>query len=316
MTLGDTNAAALAEALRAAGRTGAPLTDAFDARERALRERIATFAPEAPADLSVDAPILRPALTDAAEAERFEQLLRDLGPWRKGPWQLGNVRLDAEWRAHWKWSRLQGELERACGGVVADVGCGNGYYLARWSAMHAPPRALVGFEPNPRFRSQWALVQQLARVPNITMSDGRLEALEAWPRAFDLILCAGVLYHVRDPVGALRSLRSALAPGGTLVLETIVVPGADPVAWCPPGRYLGARGFWSLPTVPCLEGWVRRAGFARCENTGVARTTPMEHGPSPWSEGPTLATGLSPDDSERTKEGLPAPARIVMTCSG
>ena len=305
-------------ALREAGRSPAPdePAEALDPSERALRERIAALRAAAPAALAAAAPRVTPLLDGEAQARDFRALIDDLKPWRKGPWTLGDVRLDAEWRADWKWERLAPYLRGGAGGVVADVGCGNGYYLARWSAAPFAPRALVGFEPHPRFRSQWALIEALADTPSVSMRAGRIDSLAAWPRAFDLVLCAGVLYHVRDPVGALQTLRGSLARGGALVLETIVVPGDDPVAWCPPGRYAGARGFWSLPTVSCLAGWARRAGFTKVELSEPVKTTPEEHGDSPWSQGATLSQGLDAQDPTRTVEGLPAPWRVIARCTG
>ena len=36
---------------------------------------------------------------------------------------------------------------------------------------------------------------------------------------FDLAFCNNLLHHLRDPVGALESIRRALRPGGTLVVS-------------------------------------------------------------------------------------------------
>ena len=39
------------------------------------------------------------------------------------------------------------------------------------------------------------------------------------PGAFDAIICADVLEHLRDPCGALRRLRSLLAPAGWMIVS-------------------------------------------------------------------------------------------------
>ena len=41
------------------------------------------------------------------EKKAKERLLR-LIPWRKGPFNIGNVFIDAEWRSNMKWDRILG----------------------------------------------------------------------------------------------------------------------------------------------------------------------------------------------------------------
>lgn len=48
----------------------------------------------------------------------------------------------------------------------------------------------------------------------------------------DLVLCLGLIYHLENPVGALRVARELTAPGGTCLIETQVVPNlSGPVDW-------------------------------------------------------------------------------------
>lgn len=44
-------------------------------------------------------------------------------------------------------------------------------------------------------------------------------------RTFDLIVCAGVLYHMLNPFTAVAECRRLLAPGGLLILETAILTG-------------------------------------------------------------------------------------------
>lgn len=55
---------------------------------------------------------------------------------------------------------------------------------------------------------------------------------------FDLVLCCGVLYHLRYPVWGLRALASVLNDGGLLVLETgmLVDDNTRALLYCPTGR--------------------------------------------------------------------------------
>jgi len=63
----------------------------------------------------------------SSNAERRD-LLMQLAPWRKGPFDVGGVHIDAEWRSDLKWQRFADSIEPLAGRRVLDVGCGNGYY--------------------------------------------------------------------------------------------------------------------------------------------------------------------------------------------
>jgi SAM-dependent methyltransferase len=54
---------------------------------------------------------------------------------------------------------------------------------------------------------------------------------------FDIILCAGVLYHLRYPFWCLRVLRDLLKEGGLLIIETAlrVDDNRDAILFCPTG---------------------------------------------------------------------------------
>ena len=48
----------------------------------------------------------------------------------------------------------------------------------------------------------------------------------------DVVLCFGLIYHLEDPVGALRAARALTKPGGVCLVETQVVPNlSGPVDW-------------------------------------------------------------------------------------
>ncbi len=40
------------------------------------------------------------------QKQRLEVLLRQLMPWRKGPFTLHGLNIDTEWRSDWKWDRV------------------------------------------------------------------------------------------------------------------------------------------------------------------------------------------------------------------
>ena len=58
--------------------------------------------------------------------EHIERLLRELHPWRKGPYDVFGIHIDTEWRSDLKWDRLSGTISPLRGRTVLDVGCGSG----------------------------------------------------------------------------------------------------------------------------------------------------------------------------------------------
>src|SRR6218665_2968574 len=61
--------------------------------------------------------------------QRLEVLLKQLMPWRKGPFTLHGLQIDTEWRSDWKWDRVLPHISPLKHRTVLDVGCGSGYHL-------------------------------------------------------------------------------------------------------------------------------------------------------------------------------------------
>jgi 2-polyprenyl-3-methyl-5-hydroxy-6-metoxy-1,4-benzoquinol methylase len=82
---------------------------------------------------------------------------------------------------------------------------------------------------------------------------------------FDFAFCLGVLYHLSDPIVALRRLYHALKPGGMLCVESMSVNSSDCICeYEGPSRRRGRFGWnWFVPSPRCLSQWLADAGF--CE---------------------------------------------------
>ncbi|MGH7738052.1 MAG: class I SAM-dependent methyltransferase [Candidatus Tyrphobacter sp.] len=83
---------------------------------------------------------------------------------------------------------------------------------------------------------------------------------------FDVVLFLGILYHMEDPLAAMRRVAEYLAPGGFLGLETeaVEVPGAPDAAFCeffPVDELNGDDSNWWAPNAKALEGLVTAAGL-------------------------------------------------------
>lgn len=252
------------------------------------------------------------ALETAQPADRKELLLR-LVPWRKGPFRVGGVDIDSEWRSDLKWSRLERDIEPLDGRRVLDVGCGNGYYALQMRKAGAS--LVVGVDPTLLFMMQFIAVNTFERDPAIFVLPLRLEELPPANSAFDTTFSMGVLYHQRAPIDHLRQLLATLRPGGQLVLETIFVPGEESYACTPPDRYARMRNVWLLPTIAELTTWLRRSGFRDIQVIDKSITTSAEQRSTEWMPFESLQEALDPDDPSRTVEGWPVPHRVVVTAS-
>jgi 2-polyprenyl-3-methyl-5-hydroxy-6-metoxy-1,4-benzoquinol methylase len=83
---------------------------------------------------------------------------------------------------------------------------------------------------------------------------------------FDIVFLLGVIYHVSDPIVALRRLFHVLKPGGMLCIETMAIPGdGSERSICEyegPSRRRGLFGWnWFVPSPQALACWMEDAGF-------------------------------------------------------
>ena len=236
------------------------------------------------------------------------EALQALHPWRKGPFDLFGVRVDAEWRSDLKWRRVAPAVELV-GAVVLDVGCGNGYF--GWRMLQAGARRVVGIDATPLFHMQHQAINHYAGDHRNAVLPIRFEQLpqRLTEARFDAAFSMGVLYHQRDPDEHLRGLRRGLKAGGQVIVETLIVERAAPLR--PAGRYARMRNVPEIPTPNSLLSALAAAGFEEARIIDIAATTRAEQRSTPWMRFESLAEALNPDDSGQTIEGHPAPRRCV-----
>lgn len=248
---------------------------------------------------------------DEAQAARLEPALRELHPWRKGPFDFFGTVIDTEWRSDWKWQRVRPHISPLAGRRVLDVGCGSGYHLWR---MRGDGAALaVGIEPALLYLAQFAAAKRFLPREPVHLAPCTLEALPPGSAQFDTVFSMGVLYHRRDPLAHLAELKAALRPGGELVLETLVVRAGEVLR--PPGRYAQMRNVFAIPSPVALADWVAEAGFDDVRVADVTPTTTDEQRATDWMRFQSLADFLDPRDPSRTIEGHPAPVRAILVAT-
>jgi tRNA (mo5U34)-methyltransferase len=252
------------------------------------------------------------ALPDAAsDQQKLRELLLGLSPWRKGPFDVGGIRIDAEWRSDLKWARLAKTILPLTDRKVLDVGCGNGYYALQM--RRAGAGTVIGVDPTLVYVMQFLAVNTFERDPFTFILPLRLEETPSARNTFDTTFSMGVLYHQRSPIDHLQRLKTTLRPGGQLVFETIFLPGEESYACTPKDRYARMRNVWLLPTIAELTTWMRRTGYRNIEIIDESVTTTDEQRSTEWMPFESLREALDPDDPSKTVEGWPAPRRVVVT---
>ncbi|MGV3344449.1 tRNA 5-methoxyuridine(34)/uridine 5-oxyacetic acid(34) synthase CmoB [Enterobacteriaceae bacterium LUAb1] len=255
--------------------------------------------------VSADSDELTPGQRDG-----IEKLLRNLMPWRKGPFSLYGTTIDTEWRSDWKWQRLLPHIAPLTGRTVLDVGCGSGYHM--WRMAGAGAQQVIGIDPMQLFLCQFEAVRKLLgddqRVHLLPLAIEQLPELEA----FDTVFSMGVLYHRRSPLDHLLQLKNQLVSDGELVLETLVIEGDKNSVLVPGERYAQMRNVYFIPSALALKAWLEKCGFTDVRIVDQAVTTIDEQRKTDWILTHSLAAFLDPADASKTIEGYPAPLRAVL----
>ncbi|KGL53165.1 MULTISPECIES: tRNA 5-methoxyuridine(34)/uridine 5-oxyacetic acid(34) synthase CmoB [Pantoea] len=252
---------------------------------------------------------------DVSERHRqgIEKLLRNLMPWRKGPYSLYGTEINTEWRSDWKWDRVLPHISPLAGRTVLDVGCGSGYHM--WRMIGAGAHLVVGIDPMQLFLCQFEAVRKLLnddrRAHLLPLGIEQLPVLQA----FDTVFSMGVLYHRRSPLDHLLQLKNQLVSGGELVLETLVIEGDVNQVLVPGERYAQMRNVYFIPSAEALKSWLEKCGFVDVRIVDFAVTTTDEQRRTSWMTSESLAEFLDPADSGKTVEGYPAPLRAVLVAT-
>jgi len=156
---------------------------------------------------------------------------------------------------------------------VLDIGPWDGYFTFEMERRGAEVTA-IDYADLDTFRA-------LHRAYNSRARYLRLDLYELDPvrhGIFDIVLCLGVLYHLKHPLLALEKICAVTRD--VAIIETVVVDGeARQKGVCPPFPYVefyerdelaGQLDNWSGPTVNAVEALVRAAGFAEAEVLGVS----------------------------------------------
>ncbi|MDC9714674.1 MAG: tRNA 5-methoxyuridine(34)/uridine 5-oxyacetic acid(34) synthase CmoB [Gammaproteobacteria bacterium] len=248
------------------------------------------------------------------DSKHLQKSLKQLMPWRKGPYQIGGLQLDSEWRGDMKWDRVLPHIRSLKGKTVLDVGSGNGYFTYLMALAGA--ELALGIEPFLLFNYQFSAIRTLIdNPPNAFVLPLKLEQIPKKP-LFDAVFSMGVLYHQKDHLLHLGQLKTVLTEEGELILETLVIDEKQGKKIIPKDRYARMRNVWCLPSTDTLRTWLKEVGFKKIKLVDVTKTTPKEQQATHWIGNNTqsLKDFLDPNDDNLTIEGLPAPQRAIFIC--
>ena len=246
--------------------------------------------------------------------ENIKQELKQLHPWRKGPFNFFDIEIDTEWRSDWKWDRIKDHLKPLKDKIILDVGCGNGYHCWRMAGLGA--ELVIGIDPTAVFVMQYQLMQKYIQSENVFVLPTGIDDVPKNLQAFDTVFSMGVLYHRKSPIEHIMQLHQCLKPEGELVLETLIIENdsdtnSDQVLF-PKDRYAQMNNVWFLPSIPLLVKWLERCKFKNIRVVDVNQTSVEEQRQTEWMTFNSLSDFLDPEDSNLTIEGYPAPKRVVV----
>ena len=243
--------------------------------------------------------------------QEIKTALKQMHPWRKGPFELFGVHIDTEWRSDWKWDRLADAITPLAGRTILDVGCGSGYHL--WRMLANDAKLIIGIDPTPLFSMHFATIKHYSPASPAFILPVGIEDMPGKMHSFDTVFSMGILYHRKSPIDHLIELKGLLNDGGELVLDTLVIEGDEHQCLMPHGRYAKMRNVWFIPSVAMLKIWLQRAGFKDVTVIDLCKTTVDEQRGTEWMQFESLPDFLDPNDSNLTIEGYPAPIRAVLT---
>lgn len=129
----------------------------------------------------------------------------------------------------------------AAGMRILDVGVGTGLLARQALAIVGDGGHVVGVDPSPGMMAQ-------ARLPQVTLLQGRAEALPVADAAVDFVAMGYALRHLSDLHAAFAEFTRVLRPGGRLLLLEITRPGSRLATW--------ALRSYMRSVVPTAARWV------------------------------------------------------------
>jgi len=240
-----------------------------------------------------------PKLSPAA----IRQRVRELGPWFHNLDLAGVSTAPEHFLGDYpqvKWRRFAHAIPADLRGqTVLDIGCNAGFYAIEMKRRGAS--RVVGVDADADYIAQARFAAEVCEQ-EIEFHELSVYNIAALNERFDLVLCLGVLYHLRYPLLALDLIREHVARSvfvfqamqrGSHIVPTVAedYPFGETEVFEHPGfprlhfierKYAGDPTNWWVPNRACCEAMLRSAGFAVVahpeEEVYICRTVAAQHG--------------------------------------
>jgi FkbM family methyltransferase len=148
--------------------------------------------------------------------------------------------------------------------TALDAGCGLGFFSQVLSEYNLKVTGVDGRSGN--------IDEAHRRYPELTFGTQDIEDSSiVGMGSFDLVLCFGLLYHLENPLRAIRHLRGLT--GKVLLLESMCLPSMEPFALLREEQPLDDQSLTNLAFYPS-EGCIVKMLYA-CGFTSVYRVEPL-----------------------------------------
>ncbi len=164
------------------------------------------------------------------ERQLVLQKVRDLGPWfhnfqlARGVWTCPDDAFPGPQYPDSRWKVIEPLISGVEGKSVLDIGCSSGFFSLKLKEEGAGYVLGIDAGEQPKAIEQARFAAQTLGL-DVDFQVHSVYDMDKLGREFDIVLCMGVLYHLRHPLLALEKLRSVC--GGTLILQTITTPHAQ-----------------------------------------------------------------------------------------
>ncbi len=109
-------------------------------------------------------------------------------------------------------------LELKPGQAVADIGAGTGLFLAPFSKAVGNDGHVYAVDISPKFLEHLRARVKQDKLANATVVTGGERSVKLKDSSVDVVFVCDTYHHFEYPKATLASIRSALRPGGTLVV--------------------------------------------------------------------------------------------------
>jgi tRNA (mo5U34)-methyltransferase len=140
------------------------------------------------------------------------------------------------------------------GASLLDLGCNEGWFAHR--ALEWGADRVVGLDVREANIRRASLIRDHFGIDGERLEFERANVLELDPEqlgTFDVVLVLGLIYHLENPVGALRTARALTL--GTAVVESQLTAHHEPIrlGWGETGVFCEAPGHWASVVEPAEQ---------------------------------------------------------------